>query len=263
MTRVLVTGGAGTLGREVVKALTVSDCQIRIMSRRPAPTTLPRNMEWARADVLTGDGLQEAAKGMDVVVHAASNPLKDQYATEVEGTRQMIQAAQAANVQHFVYISIVGIERIPYPYYKAKVAAEQVVRQGGVPYSILRITQFHTLLDLFLGMFNRLPGIAFLPTDFKFQTISPREAAAPVVQAVCGQPGGLLPDVGGPEVLTVAEMAPAWLRARHVRRLIVPLRLLGGVARGFRNGFNTCPDRRIGKQTWREWLAEKYPNGRA
>jgi hypothetical protein len=255
MTRVLVTGGAGTLGREVVKALTVSDCQIRIMSRRPAPATLPRNTEWARADVRTADGLQEAAKGMDVVVHAASNPLKDQYATE----KHARCPRGSGGVCGILCTFHCGIERIPFPIRRSW--RRNRPWQGGS--HILRITQFHTLLDMFLGTFTRLPGIAFLPTDFKFQTISPREAAAPVVQAVCGQPGGLLPDVGGPEVLTVAEMAPAWLRARHVRRLIVPLRLPGAVARGFRSGYNTCPDRRIGKQTWREWLAEKYPNGRA
>jgi len=200
---------------------------------------------------------------VDVVVYAAANALKDAYATEVEGTRHMLKAARTAGVKHFVYISIVGIDQVPFPYYKAKVAAEQVVKQGGVPYSIVRITQFHTLIDTLRSTLTKLPVIAFIPTDFKFQTILPRDAAWSVVQVVCGQPSGLVPDVGGPQMQTLGEMAPAWLKARHLRRLIVPLRIPGPVAHGYRNGYNTCPDHRIGRQTWREWLAETYPDGKA
>ncbi len=262
MTRVLVTGGAGTLGTEVVKELLTSGCCARVMSRKPAPATLPEGVEWAQADVLTGDGVMQAAQGADVIVHAATNAMrKNAYDTEVEGTRRMLDAAQAAGVRHFIYISIVGIDRVPFPYYKAKLAAEHVIKDGATPYSIVRITQFHTLIDLLLGAVTLLPGVSLTPTDFQFQTIAPHDAAQSVAQVVCGRPGGLLPDIGGPEVMTLGAMAPAWLKARRRRRLIVPLWMPGAVARGYRAGHNTCPDRRVGRQTWQEWLAQTYPNG--
>lgn len=75
---------------------------------------------------------------------------------------------------------------------------------------------------------------------------------------VAAGPSGRLPDMGGPEVLRAGEMARRWLQARGERRLVVHLPLPGQVAHGFRQSYNTGPDRRIGKIRWVEWLKRTY-----
>src|SRR5438876_10035456 len=73
MTGVLVTGGTGVLGREVVPELIVAGFTVRIMSRRPRPASLLPDTEWARADLETGQGIFEAVSDIDVIVHAATS----------------------------------------------------------------------------------------------------------------------------------------------------------------------------------------------
>jgi uncharacterized protein YbjT (DUF2867 family) len=243
------------LGQQVVERLQKTGYTVRIMSRKGKPDAV--SLEWAQVDILAGQGLEQAVAGVDVIVNCMSNPQKNTHAVDVQGTRLLLEKARAAQVAHFLHVSIVGIERIPFSYYKEKVAAESVVKAGGVPWSILRATQFHSLIDLFLSMFPARLGVMPLPGDFKFQTIHVGEVADHLMGHL-ETPSGLLPDIGGPEVLTAGEMARAWLVARGLKRLILPLPLPGKVADGFRHGYNTCPDRRIGKITWAEWLSQKY-----
>lgn len=138
MTRVLVTGGRGMLGRVLVPKLVEAGYVVRVGSRQARPSTMLRsaqdasNVEWAQMDVLTGEGVAEAVRDVDVVVHGATSPGENLYAVEVEGTRHVLEAARAAGVGHFIYVSIVGIDRTPYEYYTAKVGAEEAVR--GVRY---------------------------------------------------------------------------------------------------------------------------------
>ena len=257
MTRILVTGGNGGLGRELTPRLIQTGYTVRVMSRQPRPATIPIEVEWATADLETDTGLREAVTGVDTIIHAASSPFNREQQVDIEGTRRILEIARAAKVKHFVHVSIVGIERIPWSYYQAKVAAEAVVRSGGLPYSILRATQFHSLIDYRLGMLTKFP-ITFIPTDFKFQTMDTGEAADRLVQIVGDSPAGLLPDLGGPEVLTFGEMAKAWFAAQGKRAWLVRVPMLGAMAHSFRNGYNTCPNQRDGKITWRAWVQEKY-----
>src|SRR5262249_8027643 len=157
-------------------------------------------------------------------------------------------------VSHFIFVSIVGIDRIPYPYYKFKVQTEADVRESGVPYSILRATQFHDLLDMVGKMLDRYGPFLFLPTDFQFQPIDAGEVAVRLLNIVEERPSGLLPDMGGPEIRRVRDFVPIWLKKRGIRRIVLPLPLVGKVAYGFRQGLNTCPDHRDGKVTWAQWL---------
>jgi uncharacterized protein YbjT (DUF2867 family) len=162
-------------------------------------------------------------------------------------------------VKHFVYVSIVGIDRIPFPYYQHKLAAEAVVQTGGVPFSILRATQFHSLIDMLLQATAKFPIARFAAfTDFKFQTVDTGEVASRLSDIALTQPAGRLPDMGGPEVMTLDEMARAWcaVQAKPYRLLRLPLP--GKIAYGFRQGYNTCPDHRDGKITWAEWLGRTY-----
>ena len=263
MTHILITGGAGGLGREVTPRLQTAGHTVRVMSRRSRPATLAPGLEWAQADIETGAGLAEATSSVEVIIHCASSPLRHTKEVDVDGSRRLLEAARAAGVKRLVYVSIVGIDRLPaYPYYRHKLAAEAVVRAGGVPYSILRATQFHTLLDRLLQATAKFP-LALTFTDFKFQVIDTGEVAARLSALADAQPAGLLPDMGGPEVLTFGEMARVWFAAQGKPARLMRLPLPGKIAHGFRQGHNTCPDHRDGTITWGEWVKRTYGrNGR-
>ncbi len=259
MTKVLVTGGAGMLGHKVVKELTETGYSVRVMSRKREPTKLLSPTEWAQADLETGQGIAGAVAGIDVVVHAASSPYKHTRRIDVDGTRLLLEQARVAGVAHVIYISIVGIDRVPYYYYRAKLAAEGLVKNSGIPWSVLRATQFHYLVDLFLQAATKAPLVTLLPTDLPCQSIAESEVASRLCEIVIAGPSGRLADLGGPEVRTAGEMARTWLMLRGLHRRVLPLHLPGKVAQGFRRGDNTCPDQPVrGHITWAEWVQSKY-----
>jgi uncharacterized protein YbjT (DUF2867 family) len=267
--RVLVTGGAGILGRQVVPRLQGAGYSVRVQSRRPRPPGAAPGVEWATADLGPGAGVPESVAGADVVLHAASSPFRRTQEVDVEGTRRLVHLAGEAGAAHLIYISIVGIDRPPlstYPYYRAKREAEDIVQQGRVPWTVLRATQFHDLIDILLRGLLALP-VGALPTGFVFQSVDAGVVAERLVTAAGAGPQGRLPDVGGPQVLTLAEMARTWRRVTGRRRLILPLPLPGAWptpwARGFRAGLNTTPDRPAGGPTWEAWLRQRYgqPSG--
>jgi uncharacterized protein YbjT (DUF2867 family) len=257
MTRILVTGGSGALGSEVVTRLKQAGYTPRIMSRRSQPATLPAGVEWAQADVSTGSGLAEAVANVDVIIHAATSPFRRARQVEVEGTRRILEQAQRANVSHLIYVSIVGIDRVPFPYYQHKLAAEGIVGNGTVPWTILRATQFHNLLDRVLQPVARFP-FAMLPTDFQFQPVDPGEVAVRLTELVAAGPSGRAQDFGGPEIHDVRELAREWLQVRGLRRPVLHLPLPGKAAYAVRRGLLTNPDHRQGKITWSEWVQRKY-----
>ncbi len=255
MTKVLVTGGAGMLGRKVAKELTATSFHVRIMSRKPQTPNVPSIMEWAQADLESGQGIADAVAGVDVVVHAASSPFKHTRQIDVDGTRFLLEQARTAGVAHVIYISIVGVDRIPSDYYRAKLAAEELVQQSGIPWSLLRATQFHYLVDRFFRAVTKVPLVTLLPTDLQCQSIAESEVASRLCEITVAGPRGRLPDLGGPEVLTAAELARIWLVGHGMHRRIVPSHVPGKVAQGFRRGYNTCPDQLVrGLITWSEWL---------
>jgi uncharacterized protein YbjT (DUF2867 family) len=259
MTKVLVTGGAGRLGSKVVKELTETGYSVRIMSRKPQPANLLSATEWAQADLETGQGIADAVAGIDVVVHAASSPFKHTRQIDVEGTRLLLEQARVAGAAHVIYISIVGIDRIPYYYYRAKLAAEELVKNSGIPWSLLRATQFHYLVDLFFQAATKVPLVTLLPTDLQCQSVAESEVANRLCEIVVAGPSGHLPDLGGPEELTAGEMVRSWLNLRGMHRRVLTLHLPGKVAQGFRHGYNTCPDQPVrGHITWTEWVQSKY-----
>lgn len=250
---ILVTGGTGTLGRAFADAADEAGHRVRIMSRRPASEGLSTGREWARADVVSGAGLDDAVRGVDVVLHAATDPVGDPEAVDVEGTRRLLETVGQAGGPLLVYPSIVGIDRVPYFYYDAKEAAEALIAGSGMPHVIVRITQFHSFVDRILSLVGTLP-IMPLPTRARIQSIAVEEAADCLLDRAEAGPVGRTADVAGPEVLTLGEMARAWARARDKRRWIVRVPIPGKVARGFREGRVTAPDRAVGSETWEEWL---------
>ncbi|HSS93039.1 MAG TPA: NAD(P)H-binding protein [Candidatus Dormibacteraeota bacterium] len=253
---VLVTGGTGSLGRGVVRRLIDTGHRARILSRKPADGD-----DWVQGDVATGTGLELAVKDVEAIIHAASdavNPRK-YHATDVLGTRRLLAMAREARVRHVAYISIVGIEGVNYPYYKSKLAAEAVMRENIVPWSILRATQFHTLMDLFLDALTKIPRLATVPFGWQFQPVDTSEVAARLVEIATGGPAGMLPDFGGPEVRDFKSLATSWLKIRKPGKRLVNLPMPFGFSRQWAAGRLLTPEHRDGSITFEQYLAQRYP----
>ena len=253
---VLVTGGTGALGREVVRRLIDEGHRARVLSRKKA-----KGDDWVQGDLVTGAGLELAVKDVDAIIHAASDAISPRkyQATDVLGTRRLLAMAREARVRHAVYISIVGMEGVEYPYYKSKLAAEAVMRENIVPWSILRATQFHTLIDLFLDGMSRLPRIALVPFSWRFQPVDTAEVAARLVDVATGKPAGMLPDFGGPEPRDFKSLAVSWLAARKPDTRLVNLPMPFKFSRQFSAGAVLTPDHRDGTITFEQYLARRYP----
>jgi len=256
MPRVLITGGRGGLGSELAPRFAAAGYTVRIMSRRPRSSRADPAYEWAQAQLESGEGIAEAVAGCDLIVHCASNAPSGK--GDVEATRNLVSAASEAGSTPVFYISIVGVDRIGYAYYNAKLACEKVLEESGNPYIILRAVQFHSLLDTFLSMLTRVPGLFLVPKGFRFQPMATGEVAERMVAYATSGASGRLPDLGGPEFLTAGEIAKDWLRARGSRRLLLDLPLPGKAATGFRRGYNCVPDNPQGTITWRDWLERRY-----
>lgn len=255
MTRVLVTGGTGTLGDALVPGLEEAGYAVRVMSRRPSHLAPDSDREWARADLQSGDGLSDAVADVDVVVHAATNPLRPK-AVDVRGTERLLAHAADADVSLLVYVSIVGVdawETLRWTYYGRKLTAEEAVASSDVPTAVLRATQFHPFVDGVLRTLRWAP-VWPLPTEFRIQPVSTGAVADRLVDLVVDRQRGRVPDVGGLEVLTLGELAAQWKEARGVRRPVVRLPVPGTTAARLRDGAMTAPDGRAGTETWREWL---------
>ena len=253
---ILVTGGTGALGREVVKRLRETGHRAVVLSRKAGT-----GEGWAQGDVATGAGLNEALIDVDAVVHAASAALEPWRlrATDVVGTRRVLAMARAAGVRHVVYVSIVGMEGVAFPYYKYKLEAEAIVRENIVPWTILRATQFHTLMETFLSAFSHVPGMAIVPKDWQFQPVDPGDVADRLVGVTVGDPAGLLPDFGGPEVRTLGSLAGPWLAARQSRKRLVNLPFPFKFSRQFAEGRLLTPHHKDGATTFEQYLRNRYP----
>ncbi|TYT62793.1 SDR family oxidoreductase [Natrialba swarupiae] len=251
-TRTLVTGATGTLGNALRPRLLEAGHDVRAASRSP-PSADDNDVEWVELDVLDGTGLEEALADVDVVIHAASAPRGDSEAVDVHGTERLLEAADDADVENVVYVSIVGVDEVPLSYYEHKRRAERAVEDSSVPSTVVRATQFHSFVFELLETVARVPVWA-LPTQFRIQPIDVGEAADAILEYATREPSGRVPDVGGPDVRTVRELAAAYRDATGVRRPIVRLPVPGSTAAAFRSGTATCPDRTVGTTSWEEWL---------
>jgi len=200
-------------------------------------------------------------KDIDVIIHAASDPISPRkyQATDVLGTRRLLAMAREAGIRHVAYVSIVGMEGVAYPYYKSKLAAEAVMRENIVPWSILRATQFHTLMETFLDGMSRLPRIALVPFTWQFQPVDTTEVAARLVEVATGEPAGMLPDFGGPEVRDFKSLATSWLAIRKLDKRLLNLWLPFKFSRQFAGGAVLVPDHRDGTITFEQYLGRRYP----
>ena len=248
--QILVTGGTGVLGRRVVDLLHSAGLGARVLSHSEKPGTI-------RGDLLTGEGLEPAVRGIDTVIHCATSPFRKAHEVDVEGTERLIEAAKRAGVGHLVYISIVGIDRAAsYPYYRVKLDAERMIEGSPIPYTILRATQFYDLVLMALRFLQRLPVMP-IPRGFLGQPIDAGEVADRLVQLALSGPAGRVPDVGGPEVSTLSGAARTYLKVAGLRRGIVEVPLPGKTARAFREGVLVCPGNAYGEIRWEDFLRSR------
>ncbi len=223
----VVTGGQGALGKHVVAAL-------------PAAKSVSRS---TGTDLLRGRGLN--ALRADVVVHCA---------TSFRREADMARAVLAARPAHLVYVSIVGCDRVPLSYYKQKLAAERLIIESGVPFTILRATQFHTLLHQIFEKTSKLP-LMIVP-GFRFQPIDPAEVGLELASLAQQAPAGMAPEMGGPEIHEGVDLARMYLSHTGKRRTLVQLKAPGATYRAYRAGGNLAPDRAVGVKTFAQYLAE-------
>jgi uncharacterized protein YbjT (DUF2867 family) len=237
---VLVTGGTGRLGGALVARLD----QPRVLSRRPGPGRVV-------GDLTTGEGLDDALADVSVIVHCATAPKGDAATTE-----RLAAAARRAGGPHLIFVSIVGADRIPLGHYREKVRAERVVEDSGLPATILRATQFH---DFLAEMFEGVARTGLLPVlaGTSFQPVALADVAARLAEIADGPAQGRTTDLGGPQVRPMADLARAWLTATGRRRAVVPLRLPGAIARGFREGAHLTPGHADGVGTFEQFLAAR------
>jgi uncharacterized protein YbjT (DUF2867 family) len=234
---VVVTGGTGALGKHAVRVVGERGHQVRVVSRRTG------------FDLTLREDAAAAIDGARLVLHAASDTRRIG-ASDPQQTRNVLAAC--SHVRHLLYVSIVGIDAIPYRYYRRKLECEQIIEQSSVPHTILRATQFHELVDWILTTLGRWP-LAPLPLSAKGQPVAAADVAARCAKLVEGEPLGRAPDFGGPEVLTLREVLETW--PGRVRAL--PLPTVGRVLRGFRAGLNTTREHPHGVQTWAQYVAAR------
>jgi uncharacterized protein YbjT (DUF2867 family) len=254
--RILVTGGTGTLGRHLVPRLREAGCRVRVLSRRTRDAA--DGVEYVIGDLATNEGIEAAVDGAAIIVHCAGTVKGDE-----DKTRALVQAASRAGTPHLVYISVVGADRIPvvsgvdramFGYFAAKLSAERVVAGSGLPWTTLRATQFHDAMLTTARQTARLPVIP-VPAGFRFQPVDAGEVADRLAELALGTPAGLVPELAGPRVYEMADLVRSYLRATGKHRLILPVRFPGKAARAVRAGANLAQDRAVGLRTWEDFLA--------
>ncbi|MFC9895334.1 SDR family oxidoreductase [Nocardia sp. NPDC127579] len=250
--RVAVIGGTGVLGSAVVREASTRGHEVRVVSRNaPADTTF----EHRAADLRTGAGLAEALADCEVVVNAA-NAITKSADVLVDGERILLDAEKQAGVAHHVEISIVGCDVVPYAYYRTKVAQEQVVADGPIPWTLLRATQFHHLIERIVATADR---VRITPRSSALtQPIDVDAVAVRLVDAVAAGPSGRIPDIGGPEVLTITEAARIYREHTGHAGIPLPVPIPGAMGRALRaGGLRVGPDGATLGIGFAEWLARR------
>lgn len=257
--RLAVIGGTGVLGSAVVEDARGRGDEVVILSRSAPSTGALSDVEHRAVDLAYSDAdattrLATAVEGADAVIDAV-NSTPHARSVLVEGNRRLLAAEVAAGVEHHVAISIVGCDQVPVSYYRAKVEQEQVVSTGAVPWSMIRVTQFHNLVD---SAFRAVAKLGLRPVaPAPLQPIDVSVAAAHMVDAAHNGPAGRLPNLAGPEIRTVTELSNAWRRAMGRRLLPVRVPLIGGMARAVKAGMLCDEEAAAGGLRFEEWLADR------
>ena len=249
----LITGGTGTLGKELISVF-----QQKSIPYSTASRTRPQRQEnWLNLDLETGAGINEAVEGKKIILHLASSTKKISKNNDLVGTQKLLQAAKKNNISHFIYISIVGIDKVPLSYYQLKLQAEKEIINSGIPYTILRATQFHDFADNMLHNLLKFP-LAIIPKKIKLQPIETKIVAQQLFTITQGQPLRKTINLGGKEILELEAMVNSWLQSQRKSKILFGLPLIGRTLHALKNGGLTCNKKSHESIRWEEWLKKKY-----
>ncbi len=245
--QVAVAGGTGLVGRLLVAELEQRGHQTVVLARS------------AGIDVRRSHQVAGALEGADVVVDCLNvTTTRGAVATEffTSTTESLVGAERAAGVERHVLLSIVGVDRTPLPYYRAKLAQEQAARSGAGALTVLRATQFHEFAGQLLVQLKRGP---LVPVPRMLSApVAAAEVAVALADLVDQQPDQQTVEIGGPELLAMPDLVGRLARARGIRAAVVSLPLPGAAGRSLRSGALIPDDPwRTGRQTWSDWLAEQ------
>ncbi|MFC8670140.1 SDR family oxidoreductase [Streptomyces sp. NPDC057199] len=204
-----VIGGTGLIGSQVVTKLNAA-----------GHDAVPHSQSTG-VDVITGKGLEQAMEGAGTVINLTNSPTFDEASPAFFQTSMdnLLAAAGKSDVQHFVILSIVGVDQVPeLDYYRAKALQEDVLRAGPVPYSIVRATQFMEFVDAVLS-WTTDGDTVHLPTT-PIQPIAAKDVAAAVAEVAAGPPLRGIHNVGGPDVFPLDELGRITLAAHPDGRTV-------------------------------------------
>lgn len=173
-------------------------------------------------------------------------------------TRHLIDAARrAGTVTNIVYISIVGVDVVPFGYYRTKLKVEQQLERSGLGVTILRTTQFHDLVAQVVDMAAKLPLLPVpVPGGVRVQPVAVGEVAERLAELAVPTPAGRVADMGGPEIHTLPDLARTYLAATGRHRRVLPVPLAGKAYAAFRRGGNLTPSHAVGRGTFAQFAAE-------
>jgi uncharacterized protein YbjT (DUF2867 family) len=247
--RVLATGGTGVLGRELVSRLR-AQAEVRVLSRRP-----PRGPGFVQGDLETGEGLAAALDGIDAIAHCASAADYRRPKRDVTQTRRLLHALAGAR-PHVVYVSIVGVDRLGWGFFRAKLATERLIEGSGLPWTILRATEFHDLMLMFLIKLSRAP-VAVVARGARFQPVDVRDVAQRLAELALSPPAGRARELGGPRVESMEDLMRAYLEAARRSRPLAGVPLPGRLGAAFGVGDHLLTDGDRGTHTFEDYLRSR------
>jgi uncharacterized protein YbjT (DUF2867 family) len=246
--KITVMGATGQIGSQVVDLLRADGHDVVASSRSSG------------ADVLTGQGLDDALTGADVLVDVTNSPSYDDDPVMdffSRSSANLVTASRAAGVGHYVALSIVGADGLPESgYMRAKVVQEKAVAESGLPYTILRATQFHEFAEMITG--SLVVGDEVHAPDAAIQPIAAADVAAEVARVAVAPARGGVVNIGGPEKMSFADLARAVLAASGDSRSVVvdPEATYFGTPVDERS-LVTGDGAVIAETTFGEWLAKR------
>jgi uncharacterized protein YbjT (DUF2867 family) len=209
--KIVVIGGTGLIGTKVVRKLTDQGHEAVAAS----PNT--------GVDATTGRGLTEALSGAIVVVDVSNSPNWEDAAVLAffeSSSRNLARAEQQAGVRHHVALSVVGTERLQGSgYFRAKLAQEKLIKGSGIPYTIIRATQFFEFLRA-IADHGTADNRVRLP-NASFQPMAAEDVATAVAAAAVGAPANDTIEVAGPERLPMSTLVARYLRDTNDPREVV------------------------------------------
>jgi uncharacterized protein YbjT (DUF2867 family) len=209
--KITVIGATGLIGSKVVDLLEGDGHDVVAASRASG------------ADVLTGEGLADALTGAEVLVDLTNSPSFDDDPVMDFFTRSsanLVAAAKQSGVGHYVALSIVGVDGLPDSgYMRAKVAQEKTIAESGLPYTIVRATQFQEFAEAIVGSLDA--GDDVRVPDALIQPIAAADVAAEVARAALAKPVNGVVNIGGPEKISFADLARSVLAKQGADKTVV------------------------------------------